>query len=178
MAGRGVTAADDEGVDDVAFLAALVDWSAGRCGTAPDRSVVAGVSNGAFMAHRLALEASGRAAVVAAAGGVPAAPRSERGAPRPHPLLGGDRRALGRHRPLPARPRRDPRYGGLTPRDLGGRCGRRPGRRLDDPRRRPHLARLTPEPEWNEPGTQEFDAAEEICRFAAPLLAPASARRL
>jgi predicted esterase len=72
--GRGVTAADESGVDDVAFLRALIDWSAGRHGTAPDRTVVAGISNGAFMAHRLAAEASGQVAVLAAvAGGLPAA---------------------------------------------------------------------------------------------------------
>jgi hypothetical protein len=29
-----------------------------------------------------------------------------------------------------------------------------------------------------QPTSQEFDAAEEICRFAAPLLASAAARRL
>ena len=32
-------------------------------------------------------------------------------------------------------------------------------------------------PEWNVPNTREFDAAEEICRFATPLLASADARR-
>jgi polyhydroxybutyrate depolymerase len=36
----------------------------------------------------------------------------------------------------------------------------------------------TPAPEWTEPTTQEFDAAEEICRFAKPLLIPAVARRM
>ena len=48
--GRGVTTADEEGVDDVAFLRALIDTMADRHGTHPDRTVVAGVSNGAFMA--------------------------------------------------------------------------------------------------------------------------------
>src|ERR1700678_935046 len=62
--GRGVTRAEAAAVDDVAFLRALIDWSAQRCGTSPDRSVVAGMSNGAFMAHRLALEASDRVAVM------------------------------------------------------------------------------------------------------------------
>jgi polyhydroxybutyrate depolymerase len=72
--GRGVTAADEAGVDDVAFLRAIIDWSAERYGTSPDRAVVAGISNGAFMAHRLALEASAQVAVLAAvAGGLPAA---------------------------------------------------------------------------------------------------------
>ena len=74
--GRGVTKADEAGVDDVAFLRALIDTTAGRHGTHPDRTVVAGVSNGAFMAHRMALEASEKVAVFAAvAGGLPASLR-------------------------------------------------------------------------------------------------------
>jgi len=77
--GRGVTTADEAGVDDVAFLRALVDTSAERHGTHPDRAVVAGVSNGAFMAHRMALEASEKVAVFAAvAGGLPASLRDVR----------------------------------------------------------------------------------------------------
>src|SRR5262249_7770998 len=64
--GRGVTTADGAGVDDVAFLRALIDTSAGQHGTHPERAVVAGVSNGAFMAHRMALEASEKVAVLAA----------------------------------------------------------------------------------------------------------------
>ena len=77
--GRGVTTADEAGVDDVAFLRALIDTVAGRHGTHPDRTVVAGVSNGAFMAHRIALEASEKVAVFAAvAGGLPASLRDAR----------------------------------------------------------------------------------------------------
>src|SRR6185437_3685177 len=45
---------------------ALIDTVAARHGTYPDRAVVAGVSNGAFMAHRIALEASEKVAVFAA----------------------------------------------------------------------------------------------------------------
>jgi polyhydroxybutyrate depolymerase len=72
--GRGVTAADADGVDDVAFLRALIDWSAGRHGTRADHTIVAGLSNGAIMAHRLALQASERvAAFGAVAGALPAA---------------------------------------------------------------------------------------------------------
>jgi len=44
--GRGVTTADETGVDDVAFRRAIIGWSAERHGTWPDRSVVAGISNG------------------------------------------------------------------------------------------------------------------------------------
>ncbi|WP_158675573.1 alpha/beta hydrolase family esterase [Nocardia stercoris] len=72
--GRGVTTGDESGVDDVAFLRAVIDLSAEQHGTRPDHTVVAGISNGAFMAHRLALEASDRvAAFGAVAGALPAA---------------------------------------------------------------------------------------------------------
>jgi polyhydroxybutyrate depolymerase len=74
--GRGVTAADAEGIDDVAFLSALIDWSAERHGTRADHTIIAGISNGAIMAHRLALQASERvAAFGAVAGALPAALR-------------------------------------------------------------------------------------------------------
>lgn len=71
--GRGVTTADEAGVDDVAFLRAVIDWSAARLGTSGDRAVVAGLSNGAFMAHRMGVDAGDQVAVLAAvAGGLPA----------------------------------------------------------------------------------------------------------
>ncbi|MFJ4651960.1 alpha/beta hydrolase family esterase [Nocardia sp. NPDC088792] len=71
--GRGTTTADVAGVDDVAFLRALIEHCAERYGTDPERTLVAGISNGAFMAHRIALEASDRVPVFAAvAGGLPA----------------------------------------------------------------------------------------------------------
>lgn len=71
---RDVTVADADGVDDVAFLTALIDWSAQRYATQPDHTIVAGISNGAIMAHRLAIEASDRvAAFCAVAGALPAA---------------------------------------------------------------------------------------------------------
>ena len=78
--GRGVTTADEAGVDDVAFLRAIIDWSAERRGTFGDRAVVAGMSNGAFMAHRMALEASGQVAVLAAIAGRPGSRRPARAA--------------------------------------------------------------------------------------------------
>jgi polyhydroxybutyrate depolymerase len=77
--GRGVTAADADGIDDVAFLSALIDWSAERHGTRADHTIIAGISNGAIMAHRLALQASERvAAFGAVAGALPAALREVR----------------------------------------------------------------------------------------------------
>jgi polyhydroxybutyrate depolymerase len=67
--GRGVTRADEAGMDDVAFLRAIIDWSADRYGTFPGRAIVAGMSNGGFMAHRMALQASDQVAVLAAVAG-------------------------------------------------------------------------------------------------------------
>ena len=139
--GRGVTTADEAGVDDVAFLRAVIDWSAERHGTWPDRTVVAGISNGAFMAHRLGLEASDQVAVLAAvAGGLPAefSSRNTSGSG-----VGGTRvvswTVFGGGHAWPGTP-------------------------------------AAPGPA--DQSTQEFDAAEEICRFAEPLLASADSRRL
>ncbi|MGY4098722.1 alpha/beta hydrolase family esterase [Nocardia sp. R16R-3T] len=71
--GRGVTTADEAGVDDVSFLHAVIDWCADWFGTATDRTLVVGMSNGAFMSHRFALAAADRVPVFAAvAGGLPA----------------------------------------------------------------------------------------------------------
>ncbi|GAA4614501.1 PHB depolymerase family esterase [Actinoallomurus liliacearum] len=209
--GRGVTTADEAGVDDVAFLRALTDWSADRCGTSPDRTVVAGISNGAFMAHRLALEASERVAVLAAvAGGMPAALRDvspthavsalliHGTADRISPIEGG----YSRHRG----PGGEPRGRTLSLEETAGRwraidrCPPGPGRTHTTE----FSSRTTADagvggtrvvtwtvfggghswpgaptpPESAEPITQEFDAAEEICRFAEPLCALADTRRL
>ncbi len=72
--GRGITHADEDGVDDVAFLRSLIDWCADHYGTRPDSTIVTGISNGAFMSHRLALDAGDRVAVFGAvAGTLPAA---------------------------------------------------------------------------------------------------------
>lgn len=64
--GRGVSAAEAAGADDVAFLRALVEWCAARHGTIADRTIVAGISNGGFMSHRFALEAGDLVAAFAA----------------------------------------------------------------------------------------------------------------
>jgi polyhydroxybutyrate depolymerase len=208
--GRGVTRAEAAAVDDVAFLRALIDWSAQRCGTSPDRSVVAGMSNGAFMAHRLALEASDRVAVMAAvSGGLPAAVRDIQPAHAVSAMLihgtadtiapigggfsrhkgpGGELRgetlslektaehwrAINRCRPESDTTRTTEFSSRTTSTGFGGTQvvawtvfggGHNwPGT--------PSL------PEWDEPATQEFDGAEEICRFAEPVLLPAADRRL
>jgi polyhydroxybutyrate depolymerase len=208
--GRGVTTADEAGVDDVAFLRAIIGWSAERHGTFEDRVVVAGVSNGAFMAHRMGLEASDQVAVLAAvAGGLP---ESLRGVRPTHavsamlihgtddaisPIAGGYSRHLGPNGELRGRTlsldetaefwrtvdRCPPGPGDTRTTELSSRTAASggaggtavvawtvfggghtwPGSSV------PGYADLT---------TQEFDAAEEICRFAEPLLAPADARRL
>lgn len=207
--GRGVTTADEAGVDDVAFLRAVIDWSADRHGTVPDRAVVAGISNGAFMAHRLALEASDQVAVLAAvAGGLPASLRDARPAHAVSamlihgtddtisPISGGYSRHRGPHGELRGRTlsldetavywrttdRCPPGPGethatGFSSRTISasGVGGTRvvswtvfggghawPGSRGPGPAG----------------ATHEFDAAEEIWRFAAPLLVPAASRRL
>ena len=47
-----------EGVDDVGFLVAVVDHVSARLCVDPDRVFAAGMSNGGYMTHRLACEAS------------------------------------------------------------------------------------------------------------------------
>ncbi len=209
--GRGVTTADEAGVDDVAFLRGIIEWSAERCGTAPDRAVVAGISNGAFMAHRLALEAGDRVAVLAAvAGGLPAAMCERQPthavsamlingtADRIVPIEGGYSRHRGPNGELRGRwlslAETAQRWRAID------RCPAGPGRTHTTE----FSSRTTADagvggtrvvawtvyggghtwpgtatkPEWTEPTSREFDAAEEICRFAQPLLIPADTRRL
>jgi polyhydroxybutyrate depolymerase len=67
---------------------AIIDRSAERHGTYPEHTVVAGMSNGAFMARRMALEVSDKVAVLAAvAGGLPASLRDRVPARFAVPLL-------------------------------------------------------------------------------------------
>jgi polyhydroxybutyrate depolymerase len=209
--GRGVTRAEEAGVDDVAFLRAVIDFSAERHGTAPDRTIVAGVSNGAFMAHRLATEASERVAVLAAvAGTLPAALSGV----RPHHavsamLIHGTADGIAaidggysRHRG----PNGELRGRTLSLTETAehwravDRCPPGPGEihTTESSRRTTsgggvggtrvvewtvfgggHAWPGSPvPPERSEPATVEFDAAEEICRFAEPLLIGPDARRL
>src|SRR5262245_5854561 len=58
------TTVGQPGVDDVAFLTQLLDEVQGRFAADPDRVYVAGFSNGASMAFRLAAERSERIAAV------------------------------------------------------------------------------------------------------------------
>lgn len=209
--GRGVTTAEEAGVDDVAFLRALIDHAADRYATSPDQTVAAGVSNGAFMAHRLALAAGDRVAVLAAvAGTLPAALSESRPAyavsallihgtaDRLGPIEGGYSRHRGPNGELRGRT--------LSLRETAehwraiDRCPPGPGETRDTGSSSrttvgggvggTQVATWTVlggghawpgapvNPERPEPNTHEFDAAEEICRFAAPLLLPATTRRL
>jgi polyhydroxybutyrate depolymerase len=63
----------DERVDDVAFVAAVLDGVERDFGGDPERIFVTGMSNGAMMSYRLACELSGRIAAIApVAGSMPA----------------------------------------------------------------------------------------------------------
>jgi polyhydroxybutyrate depolymerase len=209
--GRGVTTADEAGVDDVAFLRAIIEWSAERHGTFSDRAIVAGVSNGAFMAHRMALQASDQVAVMAAvAGGLPeslcdARPAHAVSAMLIHgtadtisPLAGGYSRHLGPNGELRGRTlsldetaafwrtvdRCPPGPGEERTTEFSSRTTSAPGvggtavaawTVFGGGHTWPGSA---PVPGYADLTTQEFDASEEICRFAAPLLTSAESRRL
>jgi len=206
--GRGVTPADAAGIDDVAFLRAVIAYAAGRYGTPADRTVVAGISNGAFMAHRLAMEASDQVAVVATvAGGLPAyladaAPAYAVSALLMHgtedrlaPIGGGHSRHRGPDGELRGRmlsldataahyraldrcpPGPTHTTAGSSRTTSGAGAG---GTRVAawTVYGHGHAWPGTPTPPpWEEPSSLEFDAAEEICRFARPLLIPAADRR-
>jgi polyhydroxybutyrate depolymerase len=223
--GRGVTTSDRAGIDDVTFLRTLIEWSAQQHGTGQDRNIVAGISNGAFMAHRMALEAGDLiAAFGAVAGALPEAhlaitPRhavsalliNGTGDPLVKPA-GGYSRHRGPNGERRGRilsqgettafwqtvnrcahdeaatttpPSDEPGMLGLTQHlATEGAGGSRvatwtlhggghtwPGMAVTEKMDREFLDRVGPI-------AQNFDAAEEICRFALPLLAPADARRL
>lgn len=56
-------------VDDVGYVSALIDEIVLRDGADPDRIYVAGMSNGAMMAHRLGVELSAKIAAIAPVAG-------------------------------------------------------------------------------------------------------------
>jgi polyhydroxybutyrate depolymerase len=209
--GRGVTRAEEAGVDDVAFLRAIIDWTADQYGTNSDRAIVAGMSNGAVMAHRMALAASDQVAVFAAISGQ--MPASLDGIQPDHAvsamLIHGAADSIAsinggysRHRG----PNGEPRGRTLSLDETAARwrtidrCPAGPGEIRTTEQSSRHRSEPgvggtrvvawtvfggghtwpgTPvPPEYDEPGTMEFDGAEEICRFARPLLMPADERRL
>jgi len=90
--GRGTTAPDRTGVDDVAFVAALLDRLEGDLAIDPARIYATGMSNGGFMAERLGCLLSGRIAAiapVAATMGEPLAARCKPQRPLPVMLIHG-----------------------------------------------------------------------------------------
>ncbi|MBO2453414.1 MoaD/ThiS family protein [Actinomadura barringtoniae] len=199
--GRGVTTAEEAGVDDVAFLSALINHMAAHHGTWPDRTVVAGASNGAFMAHRLALAAGDQVAVLAAvAGTLPVALHEVRPAHAVSALLmhgtadeiapigGGYSRHRGPNGELRGRT-----VSLDATAERWRTIDRCPAPGPDGTRETEFSIRTTAAggvggtqvATWQVlgdghgwPTMREFDAAEEICRFAEPLLLPAAARRL
>lgn len=68
-AGHGVGLAESEGVDDVGFIARLIDALSAEFKIDPRRIYAAGMSNGGMFAYRLACELKGRIAAVASVAG-------------------------------------------------------------------------------------------------------------
>ncbi len=66
--GRGTTPAEEAGVDDVGFIAILIDRLLGNYNIIPQQIYVTGFSNGGHMAHRLACDISEKIAAVAPVG--------------------------------------------------------------------------------------------------------------
>jgi polyhydroxybutyrate depolymerase len=95
---NSVSRARADGVDDVAFLTALLDRVAARFGLADARAVLAGYSNGGEMALRLMYETTGRLRGVALFGATqPSADElgvADRGDRLPMVLVHGTRDAL------------------------------------------------------------------------------------
>lgn len=68
--GRGTTAADQQAIDDVGFVSALIDHLAQQFPIDPNRIYAAGMSNGAIFSFRLGCELSDRFAAMAAVAGM------------------------------------------------------------------------------------------------------------
>ncbi|GAB2511601.1 PHB depolymerase family esterase [Nocardia heshunensis] len=219
--GRGVSAGDRAGVDDVTFLRAIAWWCAEQCGTREDGVLVAGISNGAFMAHRMALQAADLvAAFGAVAGGLPAdltefrpshsvsAMLMNGTADRVVPIGGGHSRRrgpngelLGRTLSLTESGRRWTAWNRCTGIETAERHPAGPGpndlavtrRTIDNGiggarvetwaiHGMGHTWPGAPVPTLLAPllgkSPHNIDAADEICRFALPLLTPADDRHL
>jgi polyhydroxybutyrate depolymerase len=90
--GRGVTEADQAGVNDVGFLSALIDALAGQYKVDRSRVYVTGISNGGFMSERLACDLSNKIAAIATVAApmpVGLAARCAPGRPVPYLLMQG-----------------------------------------------------------------------------------------
>ncbi len=60
--GRGTSSAEEQGIDDVGFLGALIDWAVQNHGADPRQVHVSGHSNGGMMTHRLGCDLSAKVA--------------------------------------------------------------------------------------------------------------------
>jgi polyhydroxybutyrate depolymerase len=76
---RGLGPAAEQGVDDVGFLAALIDRAVAEHGADPTRIALAGMSNGAHMSYTAACTLSERLIGVAAVAGLVPEPLTETG---------------------------------------------------------------------------------------------------
>ena len=86
--GRGITHADKQGVDDVAFIDKLVKVLQGKFSIDHTRIYIAGYSNGGFMAQRLAIERSHQFAAIAVVAATLSESLASRFSPsRPIPIL-------------------------------------------------------------------------------------------
>ncbi len=74
---RGTTSPAQAGVDDIAFISALIDHAGRSFSVDPRRVYVTGMSNGAMMTHRIGCELAAKVAGIAPVAG----PLPERGAP-------------------------------------------------------------------------------------------------
>ncbi|GIX45849.1 MAG: esterase [Candidatus Tectimicrobiota bacterium] len=87
--GRGTTEPEREGIDDVAFVKALIDQLSREFVIDRQRIYATGISNGGIFSHRLACELADRLAAIAAVVGPMAAPVASRCRPaRPVAVLG------------------------------------------------------------------------------------------
>lgn len=86
--GRGTTPPDREGIDDVAFISALIETLATQFTLDPRRIYAAGISNGGFFSFRLGCLLSDKiAAIATVAATLPANLATNHPARRPVPLL-------------------------------------------------------------------------------------------
>jgi polyhydroxybutyrate depolymerase len=79
--GRGTMPAERRGVDDVAFVSALIDHLAASLPVDPERVYAMGFSSGGMLTHRLACESAGRVRAIASVAGTMAEAIAGRCAP-------------------------------------------------------------------------------------------------
>lgn len=80
----------EQGVDDVAFIAAVIDHAVASYGVNPDHVLLTGISNGAMLAYRFAAERPEAVAAIAPIAGTLTVPLSAVSAPVPVIHFHGD----------------------------------------------------------------------------------------